>query len=235
MIWAIKDVVDNKDFLSQVREQILGILNSRHNQIFGNGNLSTSANLYLSGAYLNPGMLPSLFLMFLSFKIVHIAYLQSDLFRRDLAPQASGSGMEDILHISTFKKVTVFLVETAEKEILHGNKDEFTRWKGRASEFMQVLLDEMKRYARQQYPFNQQIDTNQAVITWWQALQGTGSDHAQVLPVSCNSDHCHEAKSMLLNGPIRFSQSKSSQFVSILCQKNEQFLHSLGSLHLLAR
>jgi hypothetical protein len=151
-----------------------------------------------------------------------------------LAPQASGSGMEDILHISTFKKVTLFLVETAEKEILHGNKDEFTRWKGRANEFMRVLLDEMKRYARQQYPFNQRIDPNQAVTTWWQALQGTGSNHAQILPVSCNLD-CHETKSML-NGTItRFSQSKSSPFVSILCQKNEQFLHSLGSLHLLAR
>ena len=169
------------DFLLQVQEQILRILNSHHNQIFGDGNLSTSANLYLSGAYLNPSMLLSLFLMFLSFKIVCIAYLQSDLFCKDLAPQASGSGMEDILYVSTFKKVTVFLVETAKKEILHRSKDEFTRWKGHASEFMQVLLNEMKGYAHQQYPFNQQIDTNQAIITWWQALYGTGSNHAQVL------------------------------------------------------
>jgi hypothetical protein len=55
MIWAIKDVMDDSDFPTDVREQILGILNSRHNQIFGDGNLSTSADLYLSGAYLNPG------------------------------------------------------------------------------------------------------------------------------------------------------------------------------------
>lgn len=54
MIWAIKDVVDDVEFPLLVRAQILGILNSRHNQIFGDGNLSTSADLYLSGAYLNP-------------------------------------------------------------------------------------------------------------------------------------------------------------------------------------
>ena len=46
-----------------------------------------------------------------------------------------------------------------------------------------TLLDEMKRYARQQYPFNQQINSNYTLITWWQALQG--SEHAQILPVSC--------------------------------------------------
>ena len=62
MIWAIKDVVDDKEFSRDVQEQILGILNSHHNQIFGDGNLSTSANLYLSGAYLNPSMLSAVFL-----------------------------------------------------------------------------------------------------------------------------------------------------------------------------
>jgi hypothetical protein len=56
MIWAIKDVVDDSEFPADLREQILGILNSRHNQIFGDGNLSTSSDLYLSGAYLNPSM-----------------------------------------------------------------------------------------------------------------------------------------------------------------------------------
>lgn len=56
MIWAIKDVVDDPEFPVDVRERVLGILNSRHNQIFGDGNLSTGADLYLSGAYLNPSM-----------------------------------------------------------------------------------------------------------------------------------------------------------------------------------
>ena len=66
MIWAIRDVVDDKEFSQHVREQVLGILNSRHNQIFGDGNLSTSANLYVSGAYLNPST-PSLFFLYLNF------------------------------------------------------------------------------------------------------------------------------------------------------------------------
>lgn len=90
--------------------------------------------------------------------------------------------MEDILHVSTFKRVTLFLVETAQKEIMYGNKPELIQWKGRAGDFKKTLLDEMKRYARQQYPFNQQFDENRAIITWWEALQG--SEHAQILPVS---------------------------------------------------
>lgn len=90
--------------------------------------------------------------------------------------------MEDILHTSTFKKVTRVLVETAQMEIQHGDNQELIRWKGRAKEFKKILLDEMKRYARQQYPFNQRIDSKRAVITWWEALQG--NDHAQILPVS---------------------------------------------------
>ncbi|KDR75453.1 hypothetical protein GALMADRAFT_140951 [Galerina marginata CBS 339.88] len=91
------------------------------------------------------------------------------------------SGMEDILHVSTFQKVTLFLLDTVQKEIVHGDKPELICWKGRAGDFKKTLLNEMKRYAHQQYPFNQQIDGNHAVITWWQALQG--SEHAQILPI----------------------------------------------------
>lgn len=58
MIWATKEVLDDRrsEFPNSVKEKVIGILNSRHNQIFGDGNLSTSKNLYLSGAYLNPCM-----------------------------------------------------------------------------------------------------------------------------------------------------------------------------------
>ncbi|KAG6905981.1 hypothetical protein DXG01_016475 [Tephrocybe rancida] len=38
----------------EARLEIIGILNHRHDQIFGQGNLSDSADLYLSGAYLHP-------------------------------------------------------------------------------------------------------------------------------------------------------------------------------------
>lgn len=57
-----RDVVGDKEFSPRVQEQVLGILNSHHNQLFGDGNLSTSASLYLSGAYLNPSKLLLFFL-----------------------------------------------------------------------------------------------------------------------------------------------------------------------------
>jgi hypothetical protein len=59
VVWAIKEALVNPllEYPTDVQEQVLGILNSRHNQIFGDGNLSTSKNLYLSGAYLNPSAL----------------------------------------------------------------------------------------------------------------------------------------------------------------------------------
>ena len=90
--------------------------------------------------------------------------------------------MEGIHHVSTFKTVTKFLLEVAVKEILHGDQEELTQWKGRAGEFKKTLLDEMKKYARQQYPFNERFDSNEATITWWKKLEG--SENAQVLPVS---------------------------------------------------
>lgn len=70
MIWAIKDVLDDSELPADVQEQILGILNARHNQIFGDGNLSTCADLYLSGAYLNPSMQSLFFLIVNSFLVI---------------------------------------------------------------------------------------------------------------------------------------------------------------------
>jgi hypothetical protein len=124
--------------------------------------------------------------------------------------------MEDILHISTFKRVTLFLAETAQKEIMFGDKPELTRWKGRAGDFKKALLDEMKRFSRQQYPFNQQFDENRAIITWWEALQG--SEHAQILPVSCTFSL--RRHSLNAHDTIRFLQSKYLPFVLIPCQRN---------------
>lgn len=58
MIWATREVLEDRrsEFPDSVKEKVIGILNSWHNQIFGNGNLSTSKDLYLLGAYLNPSM-----------------------------------------------------------------------------------------------------------------------------------------------------------------------------------
>jgi len=58
MLRATRDVLTDpiNEFPLNVQEQIIGILNSRHAQMFEDGNLSTSADLYLTGAYLNPSM-----------------------------------------------------------------------------------------------------------------------------------------------------------------------------------
>jgi hypothetical protein len=188
MVWATKEVLDDPllEVPVSVTEKVLGILNSRQNQIFGDGNLSTSKDLYLSGAYLNPGASEYVVQLSTPLTIVsHLAYIKSDLFRVDdpKSTQKSSqvSGMEGIRHVSTFKTVTRFLLEVAEKEIIHGHRKELTQWKGRAGEFKKTLLDEMKKYARQQYPFNEKFGDNQAAITWWKRLEG--SDYAQVLPV----------------------------------------------------
>jgi hypothetical protein len=72
VMWAMKETLVNPllEYPTDVQEQVLGILNSRHNQIFGDGNLSTSKNLYLSGAYLNPCALQFLYFLILCLREV---------------------------------------------------------------------------------------------------------------------------------------------------------------------
>jgi len=54
-----------------------------------------------------------------------IAYLKSDLFKSEAEDNDSYAG---IGHVGTFKKVAWFLVDLAEKEIKHGDKEAFTTW-----------------------------------------------------------------------------------------------------------
>jgi hypothetical protein len=132
MIWATKEVLDDPllEVPVLVTEKVLGILNSCHNQIFEDENLSTSKDFYLSGAYLNPSVSQYVVHSFTLLTIVfYLAYIKSDLFCVDdpkLTQKSSQvSGIEEICHISTFKTVTRFL-EVAEKEILHGYLEELT-------------------------------------------------------------------------------------------------------------
>lgn len=183
-MWAIKEELSHpfSEIPRNVQEQVLGILNTRHDQLFTTGNLATSARLYLSGAYLNPGMWdpPEAEVRIFIYTLASV-YLKSDLFNKD-GSSSQGSDFDGISHVSTFKTVMGFLLETAESEVFHGHKDELTKWKGRATEFKNQLLGEMKMYARQQFPFNNRFDSDKAEITWWQALQG--HEFAQILPVS---------------------------------------------------
>jgi hypothetical protein len=54
MLQAIKDVVTDPrhEFTREVQQQIFGILNSRHRQMFEDGNLSNQ--VYLAATYLDP-------------------------------------------------------------------------------------------------------------------------------------------------------------------------------------
>jgi hypothetical protein len=92
----------------------------------------------------------------------------------------TNADMTGICHVSTFKKVVTFLASMAHQEVHHGDKPLLTKWRGRASAFKETLLAEMKKYACQQYPFNQQLYTETAILGWWQSLKG--SEHAQILP-----------------------------------------------------
>lgn len=56
LLAATKEAITSPDseFPPEVQEQIIGILNARHRQVFVDGNLSSSASVYLSAAYLDP-------------------------------------------------------------------------------------------------------------------------------------------------------------------------------------
>lgn len=60
---ATKAIITSPDaeYPEEVQEQIIGILNSRHRQVFVDGNLSASADIYLSATYLDPRMAISTF------------------------------------------------------------------------------------------------------------------------------------------------------------------------------
>jgi hypothetical protein len=56
IIGATRDVLvsPHNQFPIEVQDEIFGIFQKRHDQVFGEGNLSSSAMLYLAAAYLHP-------------------------------------------------------------------------------------------------------------------------------------------------------------------------------------
>ncbi|KAF7768644.1 hypothetical protein Agabi119p4_7887 [Agaricus bisporus var. burnettii] len=147
-------------FENEEKDQIRSILEWRYNQLFGTGNLAS--DIYVSAAYLIP---------------VHVT---SALFKCEPAlndhPDFAG-----IHNLAVFKRVANFLISTAEKEINHGHKPELTIWRNRASVFISKLLNELKAYSRQQYPFNSPYDEDTGPLLWWSAL--CKNELSQVLPI----------------------------------------------------
>ncbi|KAF8227875.1 hypothetical protein L208DRAFT_1379599 [Tricholoma matsutake] len=96
MLQSIKDVITDPqhEFPNEVQQQIFGILNSQHWQLFEDGNLSNQ--VYLAATYLD------------------FTYLKSDLFKSDNNDDSSYTGIH---HVDTFKIVAQFLVDLTKKEI----------------------------------------------------------------------------------------------------------------------
>lgn len=110
-------------------------------------------------------------------------YLNSDIFKHEtnIPPPTYGVDYTGIQYPTAFKRVVNFLSATAKDEIEFGLKSQLTKWKGSGREFKERLLNEVQRYARHQYPYNQPhkgVD----VMSWWRAIEG--QECAEVLPVS---------------------------------------------------
>ncbi|KAF9031322.1 ribonuclease H-like domain-containing protein [Panaeolus papilionaceus] len=157
LLAATKDVVmkKNNQFPEDVQEEIFGIMSMRHEQLFGeDGDLSSGANVYLAAAYLHPH------------------YIHSDIFL-DIDNSVVGLDMQGIRHASLYRTVATILARIAGNEILHGAQPEFTRWRGHASVFKERLRNQLKTYARRQYPFNQPLNLeHDGIVEWWTRLDG---------------------------------------------------------------
>lgn len=72
---ATKAIITSPDaeYPVEVQEQIIGILNSRHQQVFVGGNLSASADIYLSATYLDPRKVFALYTTYKLVKNIHRA------------------------------------------------------------------------------------------------------------------------------------------------------------------
>ncbi|KAF8892056.1 ribonuclease H-like domain-containing protein [Infundibulicybe gibba] len=166
MVHAMREVLtdSNHDFPIAIQEQVIGILNYRHRQVFDDGNLANG--IYLAATYLDS------------------TYLRSDLFKEPrnhgIAEPFQNDAFAGIRHPSTFRIVATFLVGVAEQEINHGHKPPLTRWKGRAAEFKTQFLKEFKAYARHQFPYNLPVNEKDGACIWWNAI--IGSNNAQILP-----------------------------------------------------
>jgi hypothetical protein len=66
--------------------------------------------------------------------------------------------------------VANYLLGIAANEIKHGHKPELQKWQGHAFVFTPKLVNELKAYSRQQYPFNSPNDKDLGPLLWWSAL-----------------------------------------------------------------
>lgn len=179
VIRATEDALVNKKnrFLPDTVDAVQQVLYTRHNQLFGSGNLAN--NVYLAAAYLNASKCFCVCLVLLELYLFWLLdYLKSDLWK----VEGQDQNLLGIRHPSIFLQVGLFLGGIALQEVLHGSKPEFKKWEDRKKSFKEQLRSELLAYARHQYPFNLPVDESipQGVLKWWRGLI---SESAQILPV----------------------------------------------------
>ncbi|KAF5350374.1 hypothetical protein D9758_012476 [Tetrapyrgos nigripes] len=153
LIFEIEQTVTNKksEYLKEVQDEILSILDYRHNQLFIQGGQLYNA-VYLATAYLNP------------------VYLRSQLFRNnDPDPtqpldEKVYPPLQGIRHHKIFWPVAHFLFEVACNEVKHGSNKFFTKWVEYGKEFSEQFRDELQAYAQSSFPFNAPIDNDYVAI-----------------------------------------------------------------------
>ncbi|KAL1671215.1 hypothetical protein EV122DRAFT_256649 [Schizophyllum commune] len=171
-------VTDKSRALSaDVQKQVLQVLDRRYNQLFKAGGRLYSP-IYVSAAYLSPD------------------YLRNGLFCKESTNgQASIAAFAGIQYPALFQQVVAFLVDVAKNEIMHGDRPQFTRWKGRAKDMKTTLIAEMKAYSRNQYPYNTRfLRDDSSARAWWQAL--AGQPEATLLPFIAIKIHSIRVNSM---------------------------------------
>ncbi|KAL1701959.1 ribonuclease H-like domain-containing protein [Schizophyllum commune] len=157
LLHQTKDALTDKKrgIPDDVQRQVLGILNHRYNQLFGERG-SLYSPIYEVAAYLTP------------------EYLRNGLFREDRTrtPGADSDAFAGIRYPKLYQKAAVFLADIAKNEIMHGKRPQFTLWKGRATAMKATLISEVKAYSRNQYPYNAPFSQEAGASAWWQALAG---------------------------------------------------------------
>ncbi len=217
VIGATREVLVNthSQFPIEVQDEIFGIFQKRHNQVFGEGNLSSSAMLYLAAAYLHPSKYGYTRINFIKPTALP-DYLHSDLFQDD-AGSTQEPDMEGIRHAILYKTVERYLATIAADEIRYGTNKELVKYKGKGSQFKMKFREELKRYARQQYPFNEPINEEAGIIGWWTTK--LGQKEAEILSVCCPVVD----KMRTLTAPADFSRENLLRSCQLNARRTDRF------------
>ncbi|KAK0447658.1 ribonuclease H-like domain-containing protein [Armillaria borealis] len=163
VIASMLDMIQSKDhhYPQDVQDQLRTIISHRHNELLVEKGRLYSL-VYLAAAYLNP------------------ANITSDVFKPDPSDEEALRGVP---YAMLYRKIGTYLNSLIRAEINHGNRQVFTRWKGKGQAFTAMFKQEWLAYSRQQYPYNDTVDEQQplAMLKYWRSKIGI-SQGGQILP-----------------------------------------------------